>query len=96
MSAIRPSTKLVNLRDKYPNYNQKIDRTTQFGNPFHIGKDGTRDEVIKKYRIYFTGRIRKDLKFQKAVKALKGKTLACWCTPLHCHGDVIIEYLEAL
>ncbi len=25
-----------------------------FGNPFIIGKDGTREEVIKKYKIYFS------------------------------------------
>jgi hypothetical protein len=26
---------------------------------------------------------------------LQGKTLGCWCKPLACHGDVIVEILES-
>jgi hypothetical protein len=25
---------------------------------------------------------------------LKGKTLGCWCRPLPCHGDVLVELIE--
>ena len=28
----------------------RIDRTTKWGNPFRVGADGDRDEVIEKYR----------------------------------------------
>ena len=79
-----------------------IDRRSIFGNPFKVGKDGTREEVIRKYKKYFYRRIQEDTKFKAAVYKLKSETLGCiecmglgcWCTPLPCHGDVIIEYLE--
>ena len=73
-----------------------IDRRSIFGNPFHIGQNGTRQEVINAYEEWFYERITHSAKFQDAVEQLKGKTLGCWCTPLPCHGDVIIEYLEGL
>ena len=88
-------TTLVNLRKYRSTAVVRIDRTSEFGNPFRIGKDGDRKEVIEKYRRYFHNRLNKDRKFRWAVEALKGLTLACWCAPLPCHGDVIIDYLES-
>jgi len=67
-----------------------IDRRTKWGNPFKIGADGTREEVVAKYREW--------LKFQPAllakISSLKGKALNCWCKPLPCHGDVLAELAE--
>ena len=71
----------------------KIDRSTIFGNPFHIGKDGDREAVIDKYNEWFHLRLR-DETFTAAVEALRGKVLGCWCKPLACHGDIISEYLN--
>lgn len=73
-----------------------IDRWTSLGNFFIIGKDGTREEVITEYKTYFYKRLKNDPPFKRLVESLKGKTLGCWCTPLPCHGDVIIKYLEGL
>lgn len=73
-----------------------IDRRSMFGNPYIIYKKGDRSTVILMYKNYFYKRIKKDKEFKKAVENLRGKTLGCWCTPLPCHGDVIIEYLEGL
>lgn len=91
-------TKLINYRtynlDK--GYIILIDRRSIFGNPFIVGKNGTREEVIEKYRKYFYIRLKYDWGFKERVATLKGGTLGCWCTPLPCHGDVIIEYLEGL
>jgi hypothetical protein len=25
---------------------------------------------------------------------LDGRTLGCWCKPLACHGDILVELLE--
>jgi hypothetical protein len=85
-------TRVVNLKTTKM-YDALIVRGTPFGNPFQIGKDGTRDEVIEKYREWFHRRLT-DPSFRDRVLALKGKVLACWCKPLKCHGDVIVEYLE--
>lgn len=85
-------TTVVNLRrDKYSVY---IGRPSMFGNPFIIDKDGSRDEVIMKYREYFYHHLESEPEFKKAVEELRGKTLGCYCHPLPCHGDIIAEYLN--
>src|ERR1700683_3770120 len=67
-------------------YDVYIGRPSKWGNPFVIGKDGKRADVIAKFRSW--------LLTQPALVAplpeLKGKTLACWCAPQACHGDVLV------
>lgn len=69
-----------------------IGRPSKWGNPFHIGRDGTRAEVIEKYRAW--------IQTQPALLAdlheLRGRTLICFCKPLPCHGDVLAELADAL
>lgn len=65
-----------------------------FGNPYVLGPDGDRAEVIRKFRIYFHDRLKLDPTFRAAVEGLRGKILACFCKPLECHSDVIVEWLE--
>lgn len=65
-------------------YDVYIGRPSKWGNPYEIGKDGTRTEVIEKYREYCR---RENL----PVDELRGKTLGCWCAPHPCHGDVLME-----
>jgi hypothetical protein len=72
----------------------RIGRPSVFGNPFKIGRDGDRGQVIEKYRRYFSDRVAKDEAFRVAVEGLKGKKLLCYCHPRACHGDVIAEYLN--
>lgn len=66
---------------------------TIFANPFKSGRDGTRSEVIEKFRVYLN-ELLKDPKNVDALMALKGKTIGCHCKPLSCHGDVIVEEIE--
>lgn len=68
-------------------YDVYIGRPSKWGNPFVIGRDGTREEVIEKYRHYIlhNPRLLADL------SELKGKVLGCWCAPKPCHGDVLVE-----
>jgi len=63
-----------------------IGRPSKWGNPFAIGKDGNRQEVIEKYREWIQSR--PDL-LAAVVPELKGKVLGCWCAPAACHGDVL-------
>lgn len=67
-----------------------IDRTSIYGNPYEIGIDGSRAEVIAKFKIYFD----KNKELQAEVEKLRGKKLGCWCKPKACHGDVIVDFLE--
>ncbi len=68
-----------------------IGRGSKWGNPFVIGRDGTREEVVAKYRDWI---IHSDLALD--VIELKGKDLVCYCAPKSCHGDVLIELVELL
>jgi len=68
-------------------------RGSFFGNQYRIGRDGDRGEVIEKYREWFNKKLTNS-EFRVKVLALKGKKLGCWCKPLRCHCDVIVEYLE--
>ena len=72
-------------------YDVYIGRPSKWGNPFTIGKDGTREEVIEKYRQW----IKTQHHLMNSLNELKGKTLGCWCTPKPCHGEVLIELIEA-
>lgn len=65
-----------------------IGRPSKWGNPYEIGKDGTREEVIMKYVGYLARH--PDL-IEEAKLELKDKTLGCWCAPKACHGDVLLE-----
>lgn len=73
-------------------YDVYIGRGSKWGNPFSIGKDGTREEVIEKYRQYIMG----SPQLLKDLYELKGKILGCWCKPLACHGDVLLDLVEEL
>ena len=69
-----------------------IGRPSKWGNPFVVGKDGTREEVIAKYRAHVLG----DAQLLAAARTeLRGKVLGCWCAPLPCHGDVLVEIANA-
>lgn len=87
-------TTIVNkYKDEFDIY---IGRPTIYGNPYEIGKDGTREEVVSKYREYFLERMEIDLLFRTSILAVSGKRLGCFCKPRACHGDVICEYLNGL
>ncbi len=64
----------------------KVDRGTQWGNPYKIPLDGSREEVIDKYReLLNRGTL------MKRVGQLKGRALGCHCAPRACHADLLAE-----
>ena len=73
-------------------YDVFIGRPSIWGNPFVVGVDGSRSEVIGKYREW----IRMQPRLLSRLPELKGKTLGCWCAPQMCHGDVLAELAEAV
>ena len=77
---------------KREHYDVYIGRPSKWGNPYAIGKDGTRAEVIQKYEDY----IRSSPILMRAIPALAGKTLGCWCSPKPCHGEVLLKILKEL
>lgn len=72
---------------KKAEYDVYIGRPSKWGNPFEIGPDGTREQVIAKYRTW----IQTQPELMSALHELQGKRLGCWCHPKACHGDVLDE-----
>ncbi len=65
-----------------------IGRPTKWGNPFVIGRDGNRYDVVRKFEEY----IMSNPELIKAAKEeLRDKDLVCFCAPLACHGDVLMR-----
>ena len=88
--------RVVNRR----NYNPSailVDRSTLFGNPFRIGVDGNRVQVVAKHREWVMGEGPDTIHgFSRAkvltlIPTLKGKNLKCWCYPLPCHASILLE-----
>lgn len=75
---------------KKSSYDVYIGRPSKWGNPFVIGPDGTREEVIEKYEKWLL----QQPELMASLHELKGKTLGCWCSPKACHGDVLVKYAE--
>jgi hypothetical protein len=61
-------------------------RASKWANPFKIGRDGTREEVIAKFHEWLL----RQPTLMAALPELRGPDLACWCAPLPCHGDVLL------
>jgi len=74
-----------------------VGRPSKWGNPYIIGKDGTREEVIEKYRLWLGSILGAQLKGlisshkQLSLNELRGQDLVCWCSPLPCHADILLE-----
>jgi hypothetical protein len=82
-------TLVIHKRDegKYPRERLVyIGRPSKWGNPFRIGRDGDRLQVIEKYERWL---LDQPALVAAAQKELRGKVLVCWCKPLACHGDVL-------
>lgn len=92
-------TKVVN---KYKNsYDVLIGRPSKWGNPFtHIKNKQTlakhivnsREESIEAYRKWITEGEGKHL--LNDLCELKDKTIACYCKPKSCHGDILVELVN--
>ncbi len=70
-------------------------KPSPFCNPFVIGKNGSRDEVLIKYEEYIKEKL-KDPSFKEELLKLKGKKLGCWCKPEKCHGDILLKFINKI
>lgn len=94
----KPSkTSVINIKSGQP-YDVYIGRrngryklpASIWGNPFKVGRDGTGEEVLEKYRNH----VLNSPELMHNLYKLRGKTMGCWCKPGPCHGDVLMEILE--
>jgi hypothetical protein len=79
-----------------------VARPGRWGNPFVVGKHGTRAECVDLYTKLLAGYLcisvdRDTVEAQRTSRAfvkrnlwrLRGKNLACWCRGKPCHADVL-------
>ena len=85
--------RIVNLKnepDAVANGAVRVDRRTRWGNPYVLGKDGSREQVVARYRVELWRRIRAGEVSLADLAALDRKPLACWCWPTRpCHAEVL-------
>lgn len=86
----RLKTTVVNKKNT-KDYDVYIGRPSKWGNPYVIGRDGTREEVIAKHRVW----IKTQTQLLNNISELVGKRLACYCAPERCHGDILAELANA-
>jgi alpha-galactosidase len=72
---------------KKETYDVYIGRPSVWGNPFVVGVDGTRSEVIRKHAEWIVTQPG----LMSRIHELRGKRLGCWCSPKTCHGDILAK-----
>lgn len=83
--------KVYNKRDKHiPSGAVYVGRPTKWGNPYRISRHSTRQNVIDAYRMHVARPRAAEIRAE-----LRGKDLVCWCAPLPCHADVLLEIANA-
>ena len=78
-------------RDVIPTGAVYVGRGSPWGNPFVIGRDGDRADVIRKFEVYARERLTREPDW---LAPLRGKDLVCWCAPQPCHAHVICILIE--
>ena len=73
--------------DRIPPGAKYCGRPSPFGNPFVIGRDGTREQVIRKYEKWLPTQP----KLMAMIPSLAGRDLVCWCAPERCHCDFLLR-----
>ena len=90
-------SKVLNKRtDAIPDDAIYVGRPSKWGNPFKmndpllpagLSRQGKRQMVIGEYREW----VQKQPELMVALTELTGKDLVCWCSPLPCHADILLE-----
>lgn len=97
-----PTIHVVNKRESA--IGEYVGRPSPLGNPYVLGRGGSREQVIANYRLWLGTQllVKKDERVRGEMNRLykiardEGElTLVCWCAPLACHADVIRELLLA-
>lgn len=95
-------TTIVNVTktDSYDEYLGRENRSYGLSesihhNPYKLDNH-TRQEAIDNFAVYFYHRLLSDKSYFDQLYEVKGKTLACWCAPKDCHGDVIANFVDRL
>ncbi|MGY1947616.1 DUF4326 domain-containing protein [Nocardia asiatica] len=64
-----------------------IDRTSSWGNPFVLGRDGNRDDVLAAHARHLADQPNLLARLRRG--ELARRVLGCWCAPKPCHGHTL-------
>lgn len=71
-----------------------------YGNPFHVGPNGTLKEVVDKYELWLRGCMFTDIEQNRrqwilgTLHVLQGKRLGIYGDPKLSHGNVLMKLIE--
>lgn len=71
--------------DSIPEDAVYVGRPSKWGNPFKL--KANRSECVECYRQWLL----RNPRLLADLHELRGKDLVCWCAPLACHADVLLE-----
>lgn len=74
----------------------EIMRGTRWGNRWVVGKDGTREEVLRKYQNWLDLNLEDDFFMEELRKLSQAPGLLCACKPKRCHGDLLVAAMRKL
>lgn len=68
-------------------------------NPYTIGNlrksnPGIDDDAVRKLSITLYEQYIRGSPLMNDIEDLRGKILGCWCSPLECHGDILVKILN--
>lgn len=84
----------------------KVDRSTPWGNPFVVGRDGDQAECVARFERLLAGDCEGEAERAWLARALahrgklRGKNLACWCAPPRegepdiCHAAALLRFAD--
>jgi hypothetical protein len=81
---------------KLPEGARYIGRPSRWGNPFKLGRDGDRDEIMAKYGVWLEEKLNDETFCKDLAKLAKATALVCWCKPEACHGDQLVAAMKRL
>lgn len=97
-----PTREVVYIGRPSPMFPQYVG--SPLANPYHLVDEEDRIRILNDYRWWMQHKTtgdQTDPAFQEVVRILRlslrseGVTLACWCAPKPCHGQVIREFVHA-
>ena len=67
-----------------------VGRPSKWGNPFRVRVHSMSQhkEAVRYYEGYIKEKLTAGL---ISIEELRGKDLVCWCAPLPCHADILLE-----
>lgn len=87
--------------DKIPSEAVYVGRPSKWGNPMTVRElkrlfpndtpEELREKAVSWYREYITTPFGIPAELMAQISELGNKDLVCWCAPLPCHADILLE-----